>query len=387
MKNLLSLFIALLATLNGFAQTQAAVDVADITLRIGSKSEENLYYGFAEGDQIIFNFREINGNELKEIDITALPESSKFKNYEVKEVNNKTIKVNQKGIFKFHFHNSALLKGRICAIKIQRIPKNAASVNFNTDIKWVEKLDTTYELKTETVYNSSDKQEVRKRLVSVDTNVVSVIDRTERVSSMSKLGNSNSQYISVKLPLNTYYPDTNNPYLKTEVVSWAYAITVGGTGQAWYKSANENAGFKVATTVAKTAAGMAVKAGIVSTGYGALAILAIEGVSVFSNQPPGDNVKFGVMANLNNQIVFLDSGNSVAASGRITQYLQGEYTIKLENDNYVEGINVDVKVIAITITQKFENETVMLKSNAPLKEKKAVKMPKITVVKTPVFVD
>ncbi len=387
MKNLLSLLIAFFSISNSFAQTQAALDVADITLRIGVKSEENLYYGFAEGDQIVFNFREINGNELKEIEIVAMPESSKFKDYEVKEVNNKTIKVNQKGIFKFHFYNSALLKGRVCAIKIQRIPKNTASINFNTGIKWVEKLDTTYELKTETVYNSSDKQEVRKKLVSVDTNIVSVVDRTERVSSMSKLGNSNSQYISVKLPQNTYYPDANNPYQKTEVVSWAYAITVGGTGQAWYKSANENAGLKVATTVAKTAAGMAVKAGVVSTGYGALAILAIEGVSVFSNQPPGDNVKFGVMANINNQIIFLDSGNSVAASGRITQYVQGEYTIKLENDNYVEGINVDVKVIAITVTQNFDNETVTLKSDAPLKEKKTVKSPKITVVKMPVFVD
>ncbi len=387
MKHLLTLLILLSATVNGVAQTQAALDVADITLRIGVKSEENLYYGFAEGDQILFNFREINGNELKEVEIMALPENSKFKDYEVKEVVNKTIKVNQKGIFRFRFHNSALLKGRVCAIKIQRIPKNAALVNFNTGIKWVEKLDTTYELKTETVYNSGDKQEVRKKLVSVDTAVVSVIDRTERVSSMSKLGNSNVQYISVKLPQNTYYPDANNPYQKTEVVSWAYAITVGGTGQAWYKSANEKAGMKIATTVARTAAGMAVKAGVVSTGYGALAILAIEGVSAFSNPPQGDNVKFSVLANIDNKLIFLDSGNSVAASGRVTQYVQGEYTIKLENDNYVEGINVDVKVIAITVTQKFDNETITLKSNEPLKEKKAVKVPKVMLVKMPVFVD
>jgi hypothetical protein len=83
----------------------------------------------------------------------------------------------------------------------------------------------------------------------------------------------------------------------------------------------------------------------------------------------------------------LDSGNSVGASGRVTQYTQGEYTIKLENDNYVEGINVDVKVIAVTVTQKYENENVTVPSNAPLKEKKAVKIPKVVVVKVPVFVE
>ena len=387
MKIFFSIAIVLFTFFNLSAQTTNALDVADITLKIGAKSEETLYYGFAEGDQILFDFKETDGNAVKEVEIIALPESSKFKDYEVKEVNNKIISVYKKGIYQFRFYNSALLKGRVCSIKIKRIPRNVATGNFNTAVKWVEKLDTTYELKTETVYNSSENQGVRKKLVRIDTNVVSVIDRTERVSSMSKLGDSNVQYISVKLPQNTYYPDETNPYQKTEVVSWAYAITVGGTGAAWYKSANEKAGGKIAATVAKFAAGTAVKTGLVSTGYGALAILAIEGVSAFSNPPQGDNIKFGVLATINNQSIFLDSGNSVGASGRITQHTQGEYTITLENDNYIEGINVDVKVIAVMVTQVFENESFTVKSDAPLKERKEVKVPKVRVVKVPVFVD
>ena len=60
---------------------------------------------------------------------------------------------------------------------------------------------------------------------------------------------------------------------------------------------------------------------------------------------------------------------------------------QLENDNYVEGINVDVKIIAVTVTQTYENENYMVKSDAPLKEKKVVKVPKIKVVKTAVFAD
>jgi hypothetical protein len=372
---------------NSSAQNLTAIDVADLTLKIAAKGEETLYYGFAEGDQILFNFKEIDGNELKEVEIMALPESSKFKDYETRLIVNKQLKVTQKGIYKFRFYNAALLKGRVCAIKIQRIPKDKALINFNTSIKWIEKLDTTYELKSETVVNSPEKQLTHKVLTSVDTNIVSIIDRTERVSSLTKLGDSNAQYISIKLPKNIYLPDNTNIYEKTEVVSWAYSIAVGGTGQAWYKSANEKAGGKIAATVAKSAAGWAIKAGTISTGYGALAILAIEGVSAFSNPPQGDNIKFGLMANINNQVVFLDSGNSVAASGKITQYTQGEYTLKLENDNYIEGINVDVKVIAVTVTQKFADENYTVKSDAPLKEKKMVKIPKVKIVKTAVFVD
>jgi hypothetical protein len=385
-KTLFALMSAIFLFSNGTAQTLTPMDVADITLKIAAKGEETLHFGFAEGDLIVFNFKEMDGNTLKEVEITALPESSIFKDYETKSIVNKQLKVNQKGIFSFRFYNSALLKGRICAIKIQRIPKSAAFINFNTGIKWIEKMDTTYELKTEIVTNSPEKQMSRKKLTAVDTNIVSIIDRTERVASMSKLGSSNAQYISIKLPQNQYLSEAN-PWQQTEVVSWAYSISVGGTGQAWYKSANDKAGGKIAATVAKTAAGWAIKTGAVSTGYGALAILAIEGVSAFSNPPQGDNIIFTLQTNVNNSLQTLDSGNSVAASGRITQQTQGEYTLKLENDNYIEGINVDVKIIAVTVTHKYENETYMVKSDAPLKEKKTVKVPKIKFVKTAVFVD
>ncbi|MDZ7876053.1 MAG: hypothetical protein U5L45_00200 [Saprospiraceae bacterium] len=386
MKIIVIIHLFFFLSIHSFAQN-ALVDVADLTLKIAPKSEETLYYGFAEGDQILFSFKETDGNELKEVEIMALPESSKFKDYETKLIVNKQLKVVQKGIYKFRFYNGALLKGRVCTIKIQRIPKDKALMNFNTGIKWIETMDTTYELKSETVVNSPEKQLTRKVLTSVDTNLVSLIDRTERVSAMSKLGNSNTQYISIKLPQNIYLPNNTTIYEKTEVISWAYAIAVGGTGQAWYKSANEKAGGKIAATLAKSAAGWAVKAGTISTGYGALAILAIEGVSAFSNPPQGDNIKFGLLANINNQVVFLDSGNSVAASGKVTQYTQGEYTLKLENDNYIEDINVDVKVIAVTVTQKFADENYTVKSDAPLKEKKMVKVPKVKIVKTPIFVD
>jgi hypothetical protein len=49
------------------------IDVAESTLKIGAFGEDVFYYGFAEGDKLIFNFEEINGKELKEIEIIELP--------------------------------------------------------------------------------------------------------------------------------------------------------------------------------------------------------------------------------------------------------------------------------------------------------------------------
>jgi len=35
----------------------------------------------SEGDQLVFNFQEVNGKELKEIEIIEFPSTSKFMDY------------------------------------------------------------------------------------------------------------------------------------------------------------------------------------------------------------------------------------------------------------------------------------------------------------------
>jgi len=48
-------------------------------LKIGRLGgEEVFYYGFTEDDQLVFHFEEVNGKELKGLEIIELPSSSKF---------------------------------------------------------------------------------------------------------------------------------------------------------------------------------------------------------------------------------------------------------------------------------------------------------------------
>ena len=37
------------------------IDVFESTLKVAGFSEEAFYYGFAEGDQLVFNFEEVKG--------------------------------------------------------------------------------------------------------------------------------------------------------------------------------------------------------------------------------------------------------------------------------------------------------------------------------------
>src|SRR5688500_19757097 len=88
------------------------IDVAETTLKIARFGEEIFYYGFAEGDKMIFSFEEANGKELKEIEIIELPSSSRFTDYKTSSIKNKTIIINRTGIYKFRFANAAVA-GRV----------------------------------------------------------------------------------------------------------------------------------------------------------------------------------------------------------------------------------------------------------------------------------
>ena len=115
------------------------------------------------------------------------------------------------------------MKGRVCKVKISRIPKSKELSFFNTGVKWVEKLDTTYDIKTETVitgYNTYNKQKSRRVLSSIDTSVVPVVERTERVRSTSSLNGTNVSWINFKLPDNYHYPNIFLPYKSTETIGF-----------------------------------------------------------------------------------------------------------------------------------------------------------------------
>ena len=134
---------------------QKPVDVAESSIRVGIKGEEAVFYGFAEGDQIIFSFEETNGKEMKEVEILETPASSKFMEYKTSKIENKTVTVLRTAIYKFRFANSALLP-RVCKYKIQRIPAGAATQNFNTTVYFDEYNDTTYTNEIDTYIDKSD---------------------------------------------------------------------------------------------------------------------------------------------------------------------------------------------------------------------------------------
>jgi hypothetical protein len=378
MNYILSLSLAFFICYPEITFSQMEIEVADLTIKIGIKSEEVVYFAFEEGDEIIFSFKEINDKELKEIEIFEFPNNIKYQNYESSEILKKQLKVGKRAVYGFRLKNTSLKK-RICSVQISRICENEKFKDFDTSIDWVEKFDTAYSVKTENVivgYETIIKDKSRRVLEKVDTNVVTILDRLERVHSTMKLGSSNLSEIQINLPVNKYEPNILTPHKKTEVISWAYSIAVGESGKNWYEKAD-------AKTFANSSSELAVSAGLLSSGYGALAVLAVEGMSAFANPPEGENVKFNILNQEEGQ--FITGGNSVAASGRVTKFLQGNCILQLINDNFVDAINVEVKIIAVTLTKTFVKEKYTVEKEVPIRENQTSKIPNISVSKVPVM--
>lgn len=315
-------------TLSLIGKAQSIIDIYESTMKIGAMGTEEYLCGLSEGDQLVFNFEEINGKELKELEIIELPSSSKFMDYKTTKIANKTLSITKTAIYKFRFTNSAI-SGRICKIKIQRIPASDATKNFNTSVFSRTVFDTTY-IPTQ-----------ERFLLKSDTAAVTVVDQIAKVSSQTALnGNSNKTIVDFILPDGT--------------ISWSFYIGVGAEGKEAFKAATD----KFLPEATKYAATI--------PGYGTMAALALTGINYFSKVQGADNVKYYFITNADNVLLFNSNqpfyqykqGDVVNDASKMIKPLAGKVYLGLINDNISTAIEVTVKITSITVIQEWETRII-----------------------------
>ncbi|MBK8877281.1 MAG: hypothetical protein IPN74_01625 [Haliscomenobacter sp.] len=158
------------------AQTETPVEVCDLTLRLKGDDVQELYYGFAAGDRLVFRFEETGGLPVAKVEIAEYPDQLRFQELETALVEEKVIYVQRNAVFRFRFANDRREKN--CKVKIHRIPGSAQTRGFRTAVRWVEQYDTVYQDRPAQI---ETRQLERRRwdLVRVDTAVVNLIDKKE----------------------------------------------------------------------------------------------------------------------------------------------------------------------------------------------------------------
>lgn len=357
---------------------QKSITVAEIALQVKPGSTEELLYGFADGDQIVLTFEEENGKKLSEVSVAAFPDILKYKVLDTKKVKRQTIAVQQKGVYKFRFINNEKEPKQI-AVLIQRIPVSDDTRNFNTTTKWITEQDTTWNSFTKEVIVGYDTTFVRKtrKVVTFEKKYEEmVLDKSQRVSAKTSFDPSQSG-IFFTLPVNAIAADETK-----KVVAWAYWVGVGKeSNDYWQQNRKMIVGaVQGATTIFTSPLG-----GIAA---GAVTNLALPSI--------GEDVEYALV-NEENKKLYLqgkpiksyDFGKGIATFKRFTEpgMLQGKFFVMLKNDNYVQPIDVNVKVSAIVEHKKFKDETFMDKQISPKYEKKILSEPNIVTRKFPATFD
>ena len=319
MKKILFTLLVLHLFFNCYPQIDPIV-VAEQTVKVGGKKE--LYYGFAEGDEIVFDLDVVKGKHLKEVEITEYPSSSKFMDFKTKKVKDKRVKVNKTGIYKFRLKGGGI-GTKVCRARISRIPASKEMIDFNTSVEWRVRCDSSYHTK------------YKKELTKVDTSFMVLADQVERVHSKTNLDSPNTTRFNVNLPANKY-----SKLQTSEVISWAYWIGVGNEGQQTFEKEKKKFLQKSISTVAA---------------IDPMTGLALGAYTAFSNPPKGDNVRYWISKYYDGVEYTIKSGNSIVASGRDTDNGQGSLKFTLQNDNLMNGINVTVKVTAMVLTKTYIN--------------------------------
>ena len=304
---------------------QKSIDIIESTKKIPGGGEETYYFGFAAGDQVVFNFEEVNGKPLKELEIGEYPNSSMFMEFKVSKIDNKRINVLRTGIYVFRFKNSAI-SGRVCKFKIQRLPSQEETINFNSSVYWESVNDTVF----------TDVEE--KYIISSDTSIHNITDQVAKVHSVAN-PNGNKNTFNFELPQNT--------------VTWSYYVGVDQAGQEAYEQASKELSIHVAPGVAKI------------PGYGPLAALALGSVHYISRLQKGEDVEYYLVEGDNYSLFnndqpfhYIKKGKVINDFSLMTTTLKGTYHFCLLNDNAVMGINVVVKVTAIVVTENWGTRNV-----------------------------
>ena len=372
-----TLLIPVFVLMIGAALAQNPIEVTDRTLKIPANSEEVMYFSFAAGDQIILDFEEVDGKELKEVEVLAHPNSSKFMDYKTPKISGKKILVTKEEVCVFRFANGHMVSGRVCKVRIQRIPKSAATENFNTQVNWETRHDTTWNVYTKDVlvgYDTLKTQKTRRALVKCDTIEEMVMDKVQRAHSITN-ENGNQTQLSFLLPANV-----NSAVEEKKVIAWAYWVGVGEeSNAAWQRNSN---------AIQKAASGAA------SIFLSPLGGIAAGLITTLILPTTGEDISYSLLderqyADKSNGYEYRvwDYGKGIASYKRFVDAgrLQGRYYVLLENDNYMQGIDVNVKVSAILEHKTFRQETYTDMTVTPRYEKQIQRDPVVKSSKQPLM--
>lgn len=327
---------------------QKPVLIYEGTLKIKAMQDEDLYFGFAAGDQIVVQLTETDKKDLKEFEVVELPNSSKYKESDFHQIKDKYIAVSQKAVYQFTIKNGSL-GNRTCKIRISRIPSDEKTANFNTGWKWETVYDTTYiPFSQDSIvgYDTLSKKKVSRELVSTELKEYNLLDKTVNIKARGIVKHDNPRMC---VPINLPKLESTET-CHQEIMAWAYWMGVGPSADNFF-SRNKGtlvnlSGLVTANPLAKLAIGVAT------------ALIIPDGNKI-------DPVWYAVTDEAGKAAFMegkdfhaLDYGRGKGSYSRFSEaeQCQGPYYVCIKNENLHNSVDVTVKAVAIVKVETYKEK-------------------------------
>ncbi|MEZ4966825.1 MAG: hypothetical protein R2791_16390 [Saprospiraceae bacterium] len=319
------LFLFVFAIYSAVSAQPSPLQVADQTFKLNGSCE--YVYAFAEGDEISLHAEELTGKEIKTVEFLQFPDFLIFKAYELDTALEKSILIPKTGVYLLRFQETGLSK-KVCRFTIHRKPVSPETARLNTRVDWN--------------VHEYPEYSVRRRAVETGKKI-EVIPLGGQVTVQA------SKFYTKK-PVNAYQFT-----LPPNTVRWAYRISVG--------QATADARRRDADKLKSTLQSGAVKIMGVQP-QTALAAFALGAAIDMTVSTAGEDVEYAIV-DYTNWLKFSEyqdysafmqqSGVSVDVQRRYNP-LKGTYYFALKSDNWVDDINVQIDIEAVTEVPVFETE-------------------------------
>jgi len=353
------------------------VTVAALSIKLDGGQTEEVMYSFAAGDRIILTMEAL-GSPFGEVKVFQYHNDIPVYSGNAIKEEKKELPVVNTSVYVFKFKNTAVGK-RGLAVTIQRIPKNSDTKSFNTAVKWVTVQDTVYIYETAQVlerYDTLYTAKKRRVVIAEKKYEELVLDKSQRVGARTSFDETTA-LVSFTMPVNTITADETK-----KVVAWAYWVGVGEESNEFWKQNR-----KMLVGAVQGAAGY------FTTPLGGIAAGVVTNLILPVN---GEDVAYALVNEANGRLFMagkpykaVDDGKGIAAYKRITDagMLQGNFALGLANDNYVQPIDVNVKVAAIIEHIRYKEEKYIDATVTPIYKTKQLQKPQVTFKKMPVPFD
>ncbi|KAA6438108.1 hypothetical protein ACD591_18890 [Rufibacter glacialis] len=321
-------------SLPGMAQSGKPIKIADLDLQVAGTGQPatQLQYAFQAGDVLVLdleNKAKINYRVTVQEHFSASP---LYTVQETKKLNNLRLTIPQKSVYTITLQGLSPISTK-SHFTLTRIPKSAATQQFNTLVAWRTVQDTTWTTSTEKV------------LVKNDLKAEVLVDKTFRLASVTNLTSNNRSTERFQLPANTKH--------------WVYWVGVGQESvvalQETGKTLAKGATALLTGSNPLVAFGLGLLPAlpqVKSSGYISYYLLNKNNAHLFTQDQDG----WKPYAVAKGQDVLSDYGKVLASQTPKTD--DGYLYLGFENPSTITGLDLTLKIVAFVDQPVYQTRTV-----------------------------